>query len=111
MPNRTVLILSGLEYSGKSYLLKRLLDRPELADAKAFPTDPIRIELYGDRADTHVTKHEHIFKNEVGRFRMLKALVLGARVVVSEAVMLTRQNHQLPMVEMVRQACRYVRNI
>ena len=111
MVNRLVLIVSGLQYSGKSYLLKRLLARLELADAVAFPIDPIRIALYGDRADTHVTKTEHLFKNEWSRYEMLRALVLGRRVVASEMVMLTRSGHQGPMLEMVARAEQYVQII
>ena len=111
MPDRIVLIVSGSVCSGKSYLLKQLLQCPSLSGAATFRIDPIRQTLYGQRADTHITLTEHIFKNEWLRNEMLKALVLGAPVVAVEAVMLTRVGHQEPMMEMVARAEKYIQTI
>lgn len=109
--NRQVLVFSGLPFSGKSYLLKRVAELLASHQPVIVRMDPIRERLYGNRADTHVTRSEHLFKNEVTRYQILEHLVLGAPLVMVEMLMLTRADHQQPFVEMINRARKYILDI
>lgn len=73
--------------------------------------DKIRTQLYGERADTDITATEHLFKNEVTRYEILKLLVCGVPTVLNESVMLTVSKHQEPFVQMISKAQGYVEAI
>ena len=108
MPDQAVVVVSGLPYSGKSYLLNQMLSNlPEFKDATCLSLDQVRQGLFGERQDSHITKTEHIFKNHALRYQILEKIVLGASMVVTEAVMLTRNDHQKPFVDLIAEANRY----
>ncbi len=109
--DRTVFVASGMPYAGKSTILNRVLEAPYAKGATLVRMDDIRKKLYGDRGDTHVTKSEHLYKNEKVRNAILEALVLGAPMVATEAVMLTEKGHQKPFLDMVARADAYVKAI
>ena len=109
--DRNVVVVSGLPYSGKSWYLKRLLELPEFEEAVSIRMDDARVALYGDRADTHVTRSEHLFKNEKTRNTILEKLVLGNSLLVTEVMMPTEEGHQRPFVEMIHRANDYVQAI
>ena len=105
------LVVSGLPYAGKSYLLKHLLKQKEIAGAVELSLDKVRLKLFGTRPDHHITKTEHLFKNDCLRNGILEYLISGSRIVVSEATMLTREMHQKPIVEMVSKAEQLIQTI
>ncbi len=109
--DRSMVIASGWQFTGKSYYLPIIAAMPEMLGAVTIRMDAILRELYGDRPDTHITKTEHLFKNYATRFAMLRELVLGARTLLTETVLLTEDGHQLPMLEMVKEAREYVQSI
>lgn len=111
MNDRSIFVVSGLPYSGKSSLVKQLCERPWYEGAVTFSQDKSGRSLYRDRNDAHITKTEHIFKNEWMRYEILRSLVLGAKIVLVDSVMLTRLNHQKPMIEMIARAQQYVQAI
>ena len=109
--NRSVVVLAGLNYVGKTWHQSVVLGLPEMTGAKVVSMDAIRADLYPGRADTHITKTEHLFKNEEMRRAIVRELVLGTPTVLVDTVMLTRANHQRPFVEMVHHALWYVTEI
>jgi hypothetical protein len=111
MNNRTVLVVSGLQYGGKSWLFKKILKSVVLTNATAVSIDAVRKQLYGNRSDKSLTKSEHIFKNEWFRYEIMKQLITSESDIVAEAVMLTRRDHQLPMVEIVDRSRGYLERI
>lgn len=104
-----VTVFSGLPFSGKTWSLERM--RNSWPHAKIVQLDDVFRELYPGRADAHVTKIEHVYKNEVAREHILRALVLGAGIVFTELVMLTRADHQQPFMSMIGRANTYVQAI
>lgn len=111
MPDRNIVVFSGLPFSGKSFMLKKIVQHEGFKDATVVRLDEVFHRLYKNRADNHVTKTEHLFKNEELRSDILRHMVLGAEKVVTEAVMLTRDNHQRVFVELTKKAEHYVRTI
>ncbi|KKW24242.1 MAG: hypothetical protein UY68_C0002G0018 [Parcubacteria group bacterium GW2011_GWF2_52_12] len=109
--DRIVVVASGLPYSGKSWQIQRMLGLPGFQKAVVVRMDDVRVQLYGDRSDTHVTKSEHLFKNEKTRNLILEQLVLGAELVLTEAILLTEEGHQKPFLEMLERADNYVQVI
>ena len=107
----TLIICSGLPYSGKSWLLAQLRETEGFAEVSLVTMDEVRVALYGDRPDGNITMTEHVFKNQWLRYEILKRFVLGAPAVLTEAVMLTRRLHQRPMVALVKEASQYVATI
>ncbi len=97
--NRTVIVVSGLPYTGKSWQLRRMLSLPGFEDGIVVQMDEIRVGLYGHRSDTDVTRSEHLFKNEKTRNTVLEKLVLGHRLVLTEDSQLTVAGHQQPFVD------------
>ncbi|OHB13715.1 MAG: hypothetical protein A3G05_02190 [Candidatus Zambryskibacteria bacterium RIFCSPLOWO2_12_FULL_45_14] len=105
-------VFSGLVFSGKSFFRNWVMGLPEYKDAVFVSADAVRNRLYGDRSDTHITKTEHVFKNEVTRSDVkTKLIVERPPAVFLEMVMLTREAHQRPFVEMVESANLYLQTI
>ena len=112
MPTSVVAVFSGLTFGGKSFLREWVMGLPEYAGAQTLAMDPIRRQLFGDRSDTHITKTEHVFKNEVTRFELKKKLIIERPpTVFLEMVMLTRAAHQRPFAEMMDSVNDYLRKI
>ena len=88
-----------------------MLELPCFQKAIVIRMDDVRVQLYGDRSDTHVTKSEHLFKNEKTRNLILEELILGAELVLTEASLLTEEGHQKPYLEMLKRAENYVQTI
>ena len=88
-----------------------MLGLPGFQKAVVVRMDDVRVQLYGDRSDTHVTKSEHLFKNEKTRNLILEELILGAELVLTEAILLTEEGHQKPFLEMLERADNYVQVI
>lgn len=111
MPENTrilVGIFSGLVFSGKSFFRTWVMDLPEYKDAVFVAMDDIRQRFWPTRSDTHITKTEHVFKNEATRFEVKTRLIVEKPLAVFlEMVMLTREVHQRPFVEMV-EGCQLV---
>jgi hypothetical protein len=104
-------VVSGWQFVGKSYYLDVLAQLPEMADARIVRMDAILRDLYGDRPDTDITKTEHLYKNEATRSAMLRELVLGAETLLTETVLMTERDHQVPMLDMIKRAEEYVQAI
>ncbi|MDP2676846.1 MAG: AAA family ATPase [bacterium] len=111
MPDRNIVVFSGLPFSGKSWLLKKILQQEEFKDADVVRLDEVFHRLYPGRADNHVTKSEHVYKNEELRNDILRLLILGKASIVTEAVMLTREVHQGAFVELTKKASEYIKAI
>ena len=111
MDNRTVIIVSGLPYSGKSTLVKDLHSTSRYAKATVFSQDKFGHALYGGREDSDITMAEHRFKNEWMRYEILRSLILGTGTVIVDSVMLTIEQHQLPILEMLARAEKYIQEI
>lgn len=105
-------VFSGVVFSGKSFFRNWVMGLPEYRDAFFASADAVRQRLYGDRSDTHITKTEHVFKNETTRFEVKTRLIVEKPpAVFLEMVMLTREAHQRPFVEMVESANWYLQTI
>jgi len=105
-------VFSGLVFSGKSFFRNWVMSLPEYKDAVFASADAVRQRLYGDRSDTHITKTEHVFKNEATRFEVKTRLIIERpSAVFLEMVMLTREAHQKPFVEMVESVNWYLQTI
>lgn len=72
--------------------------------------DEVLRHLYGNRTENHVTKTEHLFKNEEWRNDIFRYIVLREKLIVSESVIPTR-THQRVSVELAKKAERYVQAI
>lgn len=111
MPNRTVLIVSGLQFVGKSWLLQRILTENLLPNTKLLSLDDVRVLLYGDREDASITHSEHLFKNEWLRYEILHSIITTQSNLAIEAVMLTRKDHQAPMHSIIESAKLHLKSI
>lgn len=114
LSNQRILVgvFSGLVFSGKSFFRNWVMSLSEHKDAVFVSADAVRNRLYGDRSDTHITKTEHVFKNEVTCFEVKSKLIVErSPAVFLEMVMLTREAHQQPFVEMVKSANCYLQTI
>ena len=108
---RKVILLSGINFTGKTWHEKHVIALPEADAPVLVDMDVIRANLYGTRPDKHITKTEHLYKNECVRNEVLRHLVLGAQSVMVNSVMQTRRLHQKPFVDMIRRASDYVSDI
>lgn len=107
--NITVCVISGLTLSGKSFLRNWLVAQPEFKDAHQLAMDDIRRQVWKDKDLTCI---EHIFKNELTRNALKTKIVIERpRVTILEMVMLTREYHQKPFLEILQSARWYVENI
>ena len=105
-------VFSGLVYSGKSFFRNWVMGLPEYRDALLVAMDDTREFLWPGRSDSHITRTEHVFKNEATRFVVKTRLIVGKpSALFLEMVMLTRKDHQHPFVEMVEDAQRYLQLI
>lgn len=111
-PRILVGVFSGLVFSGKSFFRNWVMSLPEYKDEVFVSADAVRGRLYRDRSDTHITKTEHVFKNEVTRFEVKTRLIVKRPpAVFLEMVMLTREAHQRPFVDMVESVNWYLQTI
>ncbi|MBI2098125.1 MAG: hypothetical protein HYT49_00470 [Candidatus Wildermuthbacteria bacterium] len=107
-----VVVFSGLVYSGKSFFRNWVMSLPEYKDAVLVSMDDTREFLWPGRSDAHITRTEHVFKNEATRFVVkAKLIVERPQVLFLEMMMLTRDSHQRPFVEMIHDAKRYLQAI
>lgn len=105
-------VFSGLVFSGKSFFRTWVMSLPEYKDTVFVAMDDVRQRFWPTRSDTHITKTEHVFKNEATRFEVkTKLIVERPPAVFLEMVMLTREAHQRPFVEMVKSADWYLQAI
>lgn len=111
MGKRTLILVTGLNFCGKSHIVKDLQESAWFSDVAVFSFDTVRLELFPGRPDWHVTKSEHLFKNEWLRNEILRALVLGKRTVIADVMLPTHAHHREPMVAMVKRARSYVQAI
>lgn len=107
--NITVCVISGLTFSGKSFLSNWLITQPEFKDVCQVAMDDVRQQVWGNKS---LTCTEHVFKNELTRnIVKAKIIVERPRMIFLEMVMLTREYHQKPFLEMVQSASRYADRI
>jgi len=109
--DRKIVVFSGLNCGGKSHWLNRIRAHPRFECLPVVRMDDVRIALFGDRADTHITPSEHLYKNERVRQIILEHLVLGAEGVMTELILPTREGHQRPMLGLAERADAYVQAI
>lgn len=101
-------VFSGLTLSGKSFFRNWAMDLPEYKNAMFVATDDVRQRLWSTRSG-FLTKTEYLFNNEATRFEVKTRLIVEApSAVFLEMVMLTREAHQRPFVEMVQSANQYL---
>jgi hypothetical protein len=107
LKNTTVVVFSGLAYSGKSFWLPRITSI--FPGVSVVQMDKTRIRVFGEKV---LTRTGHLFKNEAVRQEAKEVIVANRpKYLFTEAVMLTRENHQLPFLEMVRSSQSYVQAI
>ncbi|OGN05671.1 MAG: hypothetical protein A2831_00625 [Candidatus Yanofskybacteria bacterium RIFCSPHIGHO2_01_FULL_44_17] len=107
-----VVVFSGLVFSGKSFFRNWAMGLSEFQNAQTVAMDDIRKLLWGNKSDTDITKTEHIFKNEATRFEVKRRLIIERPpAMFLESVMLTREAHQKPFVEMIDSANWYLQTI
>ena len=94
---RRVIICSGITTSGKSFWRRKLKEALGLADRFVVDFDAVRVAHWG--RERRLTPEEHLFKNELARMEVKKRFIIDeAETVLLEAVMLTVEQHQRPMV-------------
>src|SRR3989338_8199905 len=107
-----VAVFSGLVFSGKSFFRNWVMGLPEYKEASMVAMDDIRKRLWGDKSDTEITKSSHVFKNEATIFEIKSKLIVERPFAIfTEMVMLTREAHQRPFVEMIKSASFYLQSI
>ena len=105
-------VFSGLVFSGKSFFRTWVMSLPDYKDAVFVAMDDIRQRFWPKRSDTHIVKTEHVFKNEATRFEVKTKLIIERPLAVFlEMVMLTREAHQRPFVEMIKSVNEYLQTI
>lgn len=110
--DRNVNIISGMTLSGKSHLLRQILNVPEFRNAAVVRMDDIRKRYWGDRDGQSMTATEKVYRN-ILTFREIetKLVIDGASMIFVEVPMLTRKHHQQPLVDITREAERYLQAI
>src|SRR3989344_3980805 len=107
--DRAINVLSGITGSGKSWLLKKMLERPEFQNTVHVQMDVIGKRVWGDR---WITPTERVFRNELTRNEIkMKLIVEKAKIVFLEMPLLTRKYHQKPLVAVARDTERYLQAI
>lgn len=102
-------VLSGLICVGKSTYLEQLTRVPEFRDAVSVSLDEVGVRHWGGRT---MTKTEKVYRNQLAREEVQRRIIVdGAENVLLEMVMLTRKNHQEPLIRIVEETERYLRVI
>jgi len=117
--DRYVNVISGLPRTGKTHLLDSIMERPEYRNAPVIRMDEVGRRFWGDRQSmragsttTELTRTEKIYRNELTRCEIKNRLVVyNTEIVMAEMPLLTRGNHQRPLVEMVESAGQYIKEI
>ena len=107
---RKLILVCGLSATGKSRGADYVMNLFPREDPRFFDMDEVREKTWGERAK-NLTSEEHRFKNKLTRNEVQKAFVLGARIVVLNMVMPSKNSHQKPFVEMVRETERMLSQI
>ena len=103
-------IFSGTIFGGKSTTLEYIHGLPQYLNTDIIKMDEIRLNVFN--SNRPLLKTEHVFKNEATRFELKKKIISERpRIIFSEMVMLTRKDHQKPLVDMVIDTKRYLQCI
>ncbi len=107
--NINVCVISGLTFSGKSRMLKWLLEQPTLNDSPLIEMDKIRIASFGER---QLCRTEHRYKNELTRQAIKnRAVIHRDPFIFSEMGMLSHEFHQQPLTDIILNANKYLKLI
>jgi len=98
----TLVVICGLPTAGKTTLTNALkLDFLSRDGYEFVSLDEVREEAWGSKRK--LTDAEHLYKNRIAEREVQNAFIVrGAICVFYDAVMLTRERHQKPLMEMVR---------
>lgn len=104
---RNICVLSGLECTGKTTYLRKLMSRSEFRDAISISLDDVGVRYWRQRV---MTRTEKVYRNQLAREEIERRIIVdGVKTVLLEMVMLTRKNHQNPFVRMVAETKDYLR--
>jgi hypothetical protein len=107
--NHRIFVFSGPTLGGKSWLLERAREACLLDEASIIRMDDIRKKYWKDKV---LTSAEGVYRNELTRNELKKQLVIDrAPTVALEMPLLTRRNHQEPLVDTVKSAESYLAQI
>ena len=100
--NRKLILACGLSVTGKSHWCRVIMKIFKADQPQFFDIDEVRERTWGERARS-LTREEHLFKNQLTRQEVQRAFVLGAKMVVLNMVMPTKEHHQKPFIAMIQE--------
>jgi len=93
--NRSLIVICGLPTTGKTTLTHALKERVAGSEHRFVALDVVREKTWGSKKK--LTATEHIYKNRVTERAAQNAFIIDdATCVFYDAVMLTREYHQIP---------------
>lgn len=99
---RTLVVICGMPTTGKTTLTQALKEFFAGDECRFISMDEVREKTWGSKKS--LTDTEHLYKNRVTEREAQNAFIVhGASYVFYDAVILTRENHQKPLMAMVEE--------